>query len=53
VRLTIRGNIARWTGHAANATAARDQFAEFLPPLRTGPGPEPPDTLTNRARWTG
>jgi hypothetical protein len=39
VRLTIRGNIARWTGHAGNATAARDQFAELLPHFERGLGP--------------
>jgi hypothetical protein len=29
--LTTRGNLARWTGAAGDAAAARDQFAALLP----------------------
>ena len=54
--LTARGNLARWTGEAGDAAAARDQFAALLPVRERVLGPEHPDTLTaraNLARWTG
>ena len=54
--LTIRANIARWTGDAGDAAGARDQFAALLPIRELVLGPEHPDTLTTRANlayWTG
>ena len=49
-------NLARWTGEAGDAAAARDQFAALLPVRERVLGPEHPDTLSargNLARWTG
>jgi hypothetical protein len=54
--LTIRHNLARWTGHAGDPAAARDLYATLLPVRERVLGPEHPDTLTTRhnlARWTG
>ena len=54
--LTARHNLARWTGEAGDAAAARDQFAALLPVRERVLGPEHPDTLTargNLAYWTG
>ena len=54
--LAARANLARWTGQAGDAAAARDQYAALLPVRERVLGPEHPDTLTaraNLARWTG
>ena len=54
--LRARANLARWTGEAGDAAAARDQFAALLPVHERVLGPEHPDTLGTRgnlARWTG
>ena len=54
--LNARGNLARWTGEAGDAAAARDQFAALLPVRERVSGAEHPDTLNargNLARWTG
>ncbi|WP_240196838.1 helix-turn-helix transcriptional regulator [Nonomuraea lactucae] len=54
--LTARYNLARWTGEAGDAAAARDQFAALLRIRERVLGTEHPDTLTaryNLARWTG
>jgi ABC-type multidrug transport system ATPase subunit len=54
--LTIRHELARWTGQAGDAAAARDQDAALLPVEERVLGPEHSDTLTDRhelARWTG
>ena len=51
-----RANLARWTGQAGDAAAARDQFAALLPIRERVLGAEHPDTLTTRdnlAYWTG
>ena len=51
-----RHELARWTGHAGDPAAARDQLAELLPVRERVSGPEHPDTLAARqelARWTG
>jgi hypothetical protein len=53
--LTTRASLARWTGEAGDAAAARDQFAALLPIRERVFGAEHPDTLTDRAnlaRWT-
>jgi hypothetical protein len=53
--LTVRKNLAYWTGQAGDAAAARDQFAALLPIRERVSGPEHPDTLTargNLAYWT-
>lgn len=53
--LTARHDLARWTGEAGNAAAARDQYAALLPVRERTQGPEHPDTLATRhdlARWT-
>jgi len=47
--LSARGNLARWTGQAGDAAAARDQYAALLPVRERVSGPEHPDTLTDRA----
>ncbi len=47
--LTTRGNLARWTGMAGDAAAARDQYAALLPVLERVFGPEHPETLSTRA----
>ena len=54
--LTVRGNLARWTGEAGDAARARDQLAALLPARERVSGLEHPDTLADRAdlaRWTG
>ena len=54
--LVARGSLARWTGEAGDAAAARDQYAALLPVHERVLGPEHPDTLTTRhnlARYTG
>ena len=54
--LSARKNLARWTGQAGDAAAARDQYAALLPIHERVLGPEHPDTLPVRsslARWTG
>ena len=54
--LTVRGNLARWTGEAGDAAGARDQFAALLPIRERVSGAEHPDTLAvrgNLGRWTG
>jgi Tetratricopeptide repeat len=53
--LTVRFNMARWTGKAGDPATARDQFTELLSIRMRVLGPEHPDTLTirrNLARWT-
>ena len=47
--LTARAELARWTGQAGDAAAARDQFAALLPVRDRVSGAEHPDTLTVRA----
>ena len=54
--LTARASLARWTGQAGNAAAARDQFAALVPVMEQVLGAEHPGTLTARASlayWTG
>ena len=54
--LTARANLARWTGQAGDAAAARDLYAGLLPVFERVSGPRHPDTLTVRdelAYWTG
>ena len=54
--LTTRGNLARWTGAAGDAAAARDLFAALVPVRERVSGAEHPYSLTargNLARWTG
>ncbi|MFF4198333.1 tetratricopeptide repeat protein [Nonomuraea sp. NPDC001831] len=56
VILSIRHNLAYYTGQAGDAAAARDQFAALLPVEERVLGADHPDTLTTRhnlARWTG
>ena len=51
-----RGRLARWTGSAGDAAAARDQYAARLPIRERGLGPDHPGTLAMRhelARSTG
>jgi hypothetical protein len=53
--LTVRGNVARWTGEEGALAAARDLFAELLPVYERVMGAEHPDTLdihTKLAHWT-
>ena len=53
--LITLGNLARWTGEAGDATAARDLLTGLLPMREQVLGPEHPDTLTTRhelADWT-
>ena len=53
--LTIRANLAYWTGETGDAAAARDQYAALLPIRERVLGPEHPDTLrarNNLAYWT-
>jgi Tetratricopeptide repeat len=50
-----RHDLARWTGEAGHAAAARDLFAELLPVRERVLGPGHPDTVATRqelARWT-
>ena len=54
--LGARAGLARSTGEAGDAAAARDQYAALLPVRERVLGPEHPDTLTTRANlayWTG
>ncbi|WP_396697365.1 LuxR C-terminal-related transcriptional regulator [Microbispora tritici] len=54
--LATRSSLARWTGEAGDAAAARDQYAALLPIIERVHGPEHPDALATRsslARWTG
>jgi hypothetical protein len=54
--LITRENLARLTGEAGKAAAARDQLAALVPVEERVLGPGHPDTLTARdslARWTG
>ena len=54
--LTVRANLAHWTGNAGDAAGARDQFATLLPVRERVLGAEHPHTLTDRANlafWTG
>ena len=54
--LSIRDNIAYFTGEAGDAAGARDQFATLLPIRERVSGPEYPETLSVRhilAYWTG
>ncbi|HLN71579.1 MAG TPA: FxSxx-COOH system tetratricopeptide repeat protein [Streptosporangiaceae bacterium] len=54
--LTARHELARWTGLAGDAAAARDMFAALLPVRERVLGPEHPHTLTTRHElvyWTG
>jgi hypothetical protein len=53
--LTVRSNLARFTGEAGDLAGARDQYAALLPVTERVLGPEHPDTLTardNLACWT-
>ena len=53
--LITLGNLARWTGKAGDAAAARDLLAGLLPVRERVLGPEHRDTLTTRhelAYWT-
>jgi hypothetical protein len=47
--LAARARLARWTGEAGNAAAARDQLAALLPVEERVLGPEDRDTLITRA----
>ena len=54
--MNARASLARWTGQAGDAAAARDHYAALLPVRERTLGPEHPDTLTTRAGlagWTG
>jgi hypothetical protein len=46
--LTIRVNLALWTGRVGDAAGARDQYAALLPICERVFGPEHPLTLTIR-----
>jgi Tetratricopeptide repeat len=53
--LATRANLARWTGEAGDAGAARDQFAALVSVRERVLGPEHPRTVTTRrqlAYWT-
>jgi Tetratricopeptide repeat len=53
--LTVRHELARWTGVSGDAAGARDQLAALLLLHERILGPEHPDTLNTRhelARWT-
>jgi hypothetical protein len=53
--LTARHALARWTGEAGDAAAAREQYAELLPVTERVLGPKHPHTLADRdhlAYWT-
>jgi hypothetical protein len=47
--LAARANLARWTGEAGDAAAARGQYAELLPVGERVLDAEHPHTLTTRA----
>src|SRR5689334_17416185 len=54
--VSIRANLARWTGEAGNVTQARDDFAALLPHAQRVLGADHPETVSiraNLARWTG
>ncbi|MGN9786930.1 FxSxx-COOH system tetratricopeptide repeat protein [Nonomuraea sp. ZG12] len=54
--LTARARLARFTGMAGDAVAARDQYVQLLPLFTRHLGPEHEQTLTLRVRlaeWTG
>jgi HEAT repeat protein len=54
--LTARHQLARWTGEAGDAAAARDQLAALLPVRERLLGPDDYDTISTRheiARFTG
>ena len=54
--LTIRNNIAAWTGMCGDAAGALRQFIALLPDQERVLGPDHPSTLTirnNIAAWTG
>ena len=54
--LTVRHELASFTGEAGDPAAARDLFAALAPALERVHGPEHPHTLSERhelARWTG
>ena len=54
--LTVRANLAHWTGQAGDLVAARDQYAALLPVQERLSGVDHPDTLAiraNLAHWTG
>jgi hypothetical protein len=46
--LTIRGNIAHWTGECGDAPEALRLFKALLPDQERVLGPDHPDTLTTR-----
>lgn len=54
--LTVRNNLAYWTGEAGDAAGAREQLAALLPIIKRVQGPDHPSTLQARhglARWSG
>jgi hypothetical protein len=54
--LAARNQLARWTGRAGDAAAARDQLSVLLPIDEQLLGPEHPETLAargNLVHWTG
>ena len=54
--LTVRGNIAHWTGETGDGEGALALYRELLPDFERVLGPHHPDTLTvrgNIAHWTG
>jgi hypothetical protein len=54
--LTVRGNLAHWTGMAGDAADACNQYAVLLPVIERVLGSEHPETLAARANlayWTG
>jgi hypothetical protein len=53
--MTIRSNLAYYTGEAGDAAGARDLYAALLPVHERTLGPEHPDTLSDcgsLAYWT-
>jgi len=53
--LTIRDNLAGWTGRAGDAAAARDQYAALVPIYKRVLGPNHPDVVyakSGLAVWT-
>jgi len=54
--LTVRRELARWTGEAGDAAGARDQLAELLPVVKEALGGQHPDTLAVQRQlghWKG